>query len=169
MGIIGTALDSVSVHHGLGHHSFYLDLAGIINATKYNMIAIPFNLLSSAFAKTSICFFLLHVNQSKKRARFLYGMVGTMLMFTLAASILVFAQCSPVYALWTPSLSATNCLPAHINSTFGLAQSSTYQILSVSQYQLTRDSFYVHRRHHICFIPVDISRTYTPSSFSLSG
>jgi hypothetical protein len=119
-------MDSVAIHSGLGRHSFYLDMDQIMNATKFNMLAIPFNLLSSALAKTSICFFLLHVNQNKKSTYFLYAMMTIMLSLTSAACILLFAQCKPVYALWTTSLILTNCLPPNINANFGLAQSSTF-------------------------------------------
>jgi hypothetical protein len=119
-------MDSIAVHYGLGRHSFYLNEDQITSATKFNYFAIPFNLLSSTLAKTSICFFLLHVNQNKKSALFLYAMITIMLALTFAACILLFAQCKPVYALWTESLFFTNCLPPIINAHFGLSQSSKF-------------------------------------------
>jgi hypothetical protein len=140
---MGTIMDSVAVHNGLGRHSFYLSEDQNTNATKFNYFAIPFNLLSSTVAKTSICFFLLHVNQDKKSARFLYAMMTIMLTLTAAACILLFAQCKPVYALWTESLFFTNCLPPIINAHFGLAQSSTLVILDL-EYMLTGNSIHGH-------------------------
>jgi hypothetical protein len=119
-------MDSIAVHYGLGRHSFYLNEDQITSATKFHYFAIPFNLLSSTLAKTSICFFFLHVNQNKKSALFLYAMITVMLALTFAACILLFAQCKPVYALWTESLFFTNCLPPIINAYFGLSQSSKF-------------------------------------------
>jgi hypothetical protein len=119
-------MDSIAVHYGLGRHSFYLNEDQITSATKFNYFAIPFNLLSSTLAKTSICFFFLHVNQNKKSALFLYTMITVMLSLTFAACILLFVQCKPVYALWTESLFFTNCLPPIINAYFGLSQSSKF-------------------------------------------
>jgi hypothetical protein len=119
-------MDSIAVHYGLGRHPFYLNEDQITSATKFDYFSIPLNLLSSAVAKTSICFFLLHLNQNKKSALFLYTMISIMLALTFAACILLFAQCRPVYALWTESLFFTNCLPPIINAHFGLSQSSKF-------------------------------------------
>lgn len=79
--------------------------------------------MSSATAKVSVCFFLLHVNQNKRAAYFLYAVSALLLLFAAATCILLFAQCSPVRALWTPALRHL-CLPPNINANVGLAQSS---------------------------------------------
>jgi hypothetical protein len=153
-------MDSVAVHYGLGRHSFYLTEDQITSATKFNYFAIPFNLLSSTLAKTSICFFLLHVNQNKKSALFLYTMITIMLTLTAAACILLFAQCKPIYALWTGSLFFTNCLPPIINAHFGLSQSSTFTCILCWGSLLTTNSFYGHCGCHFRIISLNVPCTY---------
>jgi hypothetical protein len=121
-------LETASVKYGFGKHVFVLSDYEVTMATKFNMIAIPPNLLSSATAKISVCFFLIHVNQAKRSAYFLYGMAVLLMLSACAASIVLLTQCQPIAALWDLQIRLTtgNCLPPNINADVGLAQSGMF-------------------------------------------
>lgn len=126
MAILGCALETVSVRFGFGRHEFYLTSEQIVQATKYNMVAIPPNLFSSAMAKISVCLFLTHLKQDRMTGYFLYTMAVILFTFSTATSILLLTQCQPVQALWDKSLLATgqgHCLDPSVNGNVGLAQS----------------------------------------------
>jgi hypothetical protein len=125
LSLVGVALDSVAVYSGLGRHEEYLSTYRIIQAIKYKFLAISFNLMSSALAKCSICIFPIYVNQNGIPARILTATSVLLIIFALATITVLFARCTPVAALWTPSLRAGGaCIDANVNTDVGLTQSS---------------------------------------------
>ncbi|EMC93684.1 hypothetical protein BAUCODRAFT_75567 [Baudoinia panamericana UAMH 10762] len=129
VGVVGVCLDTVSVRHGLGRHEAFLTLDQIVQATKYNFIAIPFNLMSSALAKCSVCFFLIHVNQSKLAGRLLLAASILLVVFSTVTIAVLFGQCTPPQALWNPEVRATgNCINPSINAGVGLAQAAFFVV-----------------------------------------
>ncbi|KAL1968078.1 hypothetical protein VTN77DRAFT_2208 [Rasamsonia byssochlamydoides] len=129
---VGISLETVSVKYGFGRHESSLSTEQIVEATKFNMVAIPPNLLSSATAKISVCFFLLHVNQDKRTGYFLYGMASLLFLFSIASSIVLLTQCQPVAALWNPALRMTgHCLDPSVNTDVALAQSVFFCLADV--------------------------------------
>ena len=126
---MGVALDTIAVHHGLGKHELYLSLQQVEQATKYDFLAIPWNLMSSAVAKSSVCFFLIHVNQYKKGAWFLQGASLLLILFAAASIVVLFTQCDPANALWVLRLQEQGkCIDPKINAAVGLAQASEYSV-----------------------------------------
>jgi hypothetical protein len=123
LGVIAAALDTIAVQHGLGHHASDLTPSEITAATKFNFFAIPFNLMSSAIAKVSVCLFLIHININPHAGYVLYGVSIALPLLATATISVLFGQCTPASALWTRQ---GKCLSPSVNGTVGLVQSGTF-------------------------------------------
>jgi hypothetical protein len=108
------SLSTVSIYYGLGRHIYYLDLYQITEATKWNWIVRPIDIMSIPFAKVSISLFILRLlgPADKWQKWFLYVNMTLFTVVSLLGSILTFIQCDPPRALWDTVSHATCWNPA---------------------------------------------------------
>ncbi len=97
-------------------------------AVKYNILSTAVLVLSTMFAKASICFFLLRLlgdAAAKKRKIFLYSLLGVLFVYNIVDVISLFVQCSPTRKVWNRKLPGT-CWNPIIQEGFGLMQGGTF-------------------------------------------
>ena len=93
----------VICHYGFGRHVFYLSQSQLSHAVKYQHFAILSNILSTTFARISICMFLLSIFKIDRRWRGgLLALITFLVVSTIPIVVIIFAQCRPIRKLWYP-------------------------------------------------------------------
>lgn len=128
---------------GLGRHADHLTSENFLLSVKWVLIAAPFGIIGVAVPKLAVVIFLARVVGPTKhnQIRVLYFFVITLNILTALAAMLVFIQCSPPYAPWTPSVPHTCWNPAIVkHSSFFVA--GTYR-----PYKSTSNHSLIHLQH----------------------
>ena len=103
--IIAAAFLSAAVHYGLGQHAYYLEAKAIERATELAILFEPFCVVALSLPKVAVALVLIQISPpNKRRALFLYCLVISQILSSIVAISLLFTQCAPVQALWTPAL-----------------------------------------------------------------
>lgn len=104
--IAGDVMLAVCVSLGTGHHFAYVvekSEKQAVQAAKLLVSALPFGLVKTNLPKVVITMFILRVGGSKRKAKLWLWSINILLgVVTLLCVILLFAQCSPVSAVWWP-------------------------------------------------------------------
>ena len=101
------------VHCGLGRQQFYLELSPqlslhISQVVKWFTISDLLVILSTAFTRVSICFFLLRIFGTKLAwRRVLYSIMALSVATGLSGATVVLAECSPFQKIWEPLIPGT--------------------------------------------------------------
>ena len=100
---VGVAVVSEAVRWGYGRHQASLPLENVVQAVKYAWIAQMPIVLALTIARVSIAAFLLRLFAANKWLKwFLLVMTLVNTIFAILPLIMIFAQCTPVTALWDP-------------------------------------------------------------------
>jgi hypothetical protein len=118
----------VEVTHGYGRHDYYLGIQEAIVLMEYSVLATAVIVLSTMFAKASICFLLLRLlgdAAAKKRKIFLYSLLVVLFVYNVVDVISLFVQCSPTRKVWNRKLPGT-CWKPNVQEGFGLMQGGAF-------------------------------------------
>lgn len=94
--------------HGGGRHVAHLDPEEVKIGLKLNFVTQPVYLIATTASKVSIALFLLRIASDKGWKRFLWGLLGFMILYTFVAVLTVFLQCSNLAVLWDSTI-VTSC------------------------------------------------------------
>ena len=132
----------MAIHWGIGRHIQYLELAQIVTAVKFEILAQqPWGILAPTFARVSFSFYLMRfVGQSKPMKWALWQVIVVQTVVNLATlwdlpsklkfklnsylhcnSILILVQCQPLASLWDPSVKG-HCWSPEVPINIGYAQ-----------------------------------------------
>ena len=121
---------AVQLANGYGRHEAYLSPQERIMSKKYSLLTIVTLVLSTCFAKISICFFalrLLGIARARKRKTFLYMCIAVLLFGNLIDVISVLVQCRPVTKIWNPGLPGS-CWHPSVQQKFAYMQGGWFEI-----------------------------------------
>ncbi|TGO11086.1 hypothetical protein BTUL_0117g00010 [Botrytis tulipae] len=126
------------IHSGGGRHSYYLGIQGEINASKWSTLAqLPF-IIATTFTKVSICFMIVRITNSKRLVRFMWVMIGALIVINLMGFIVVAARCTPFEAGWNYYTIQGKCWPhkvlevqSYIQGVFSIVTDFTCTMLSI--------------------------------------
>lgn len=93
--------------HGGGRHVAYLDPEEVKIGLKLNFVTQPIYLIATTASKVSIALFLLRIASNKGWKRFLWGLLGFMVLYTFVAVLTVFLQCTNLAVLWDSTIVTT--------------------------------------------------------------
>ena len=124
---------SYQMLHGGARHLYYLLPDQVSTVLKLEIIGIPLGIMSQAFGKASVAFFILRLMSPATawRRRFLYINMGLYALASVLNCIFTFVQCSPVTALWEMVPNA-KCWNTNTYLDFSIFQSCKLSILMIS-------------------------------------
>lgn len=98
-------LVTVSIHWGMGQHTSLLSEEQQANALLYSTASFTPGILSFTIPKLGVTALLIRIlNPTPRFKVFLWVLVGSIDLIIFGCVIILFAQCSPTRALWTPSI-----------------------------------------------------------------
>lgn len=137
--LVSLGLTANDIHHGLGHHLYYLSVENIaLIGLEYHVIEIIY-VINTAIIKISACIFLLRImarGTSKILHYFLYIMMVLMMVLGVATAFVILFQCNPVQSGWDPRVKGT-CLSFPSILGIGYAQSGQYTVETKPRKPLT--------------------------------
>lgn len=147
----------VQITHGYGRHGYYLGKQELILQVKYDVMATALVVLSTMFAKASICFLLLRLlgdAAARKRKMFLYGLLVVLFVYNIVDVISLFIQCSPTKKIWNRKLPGT-CWEPKVQEGLGLMQGGVFvrPALSVCRGADTQELSLYSRLSYCLYIP----------------
>ncbi|KAJ5916916.1 hypothetical protein N7504_000931 [Penicillium tannophilum] len=127
--LIGLCLSTVMVRHGGLRHIQYLTMDQLEFVLKMEIVDQPFGVLSAMFGKISVALFICRVMgaTAKYRRYIVYVNIAIYVALSFVNIGVLFGQCKPTAALWTPALAAapsTKCLDASINTDLSILQAA---------------------------------------------
>ena len=98
---------------GGGRHLYYLTPVEQTLAFKFNWLSQPWAIFAFATGKVSVALLILRLIPPNNPwiKWLLYFVIVTVLVFDALGVIITFAQCNPVYALWTLGLQSSCWTP----------------------------------------------------------
>lgn len=106
--IICSAMMIAAVDAGLGRHPYYLKPEAVSKADKLSLILEPFGVIAFSLPKLAVAIVLIQIMPPNKwKAWFLYCLTGSQILSAVITCVLLFTQCLPTRALWTPALLPT--------------------------------------------------------------
>ena len=105
--ILGTALDLVEIHYGLGRHRYFLPEWHWIEFEKYSYGEWIQTFQTLMFTKISICFFLLRIPVEKHLIRPIQGTIVALVVSNVVLTLLWILQCNPVAKAWNKNTPGT--------------------------------------------------------------
>lgn len=99
--IIGTSLDFVEVHYGLGRPGYYLTQHQLHEYQKYTYGEWTQTFITLTLTKISICLFLMRIPITKSLIRPLQAAIVILVVSFLTLTLLWIFQCQPVSAAWS--------------------------------------------------------------------
>lgn len=99
--IIGTGLDFVEVHYGLGRPDYYLTQHQLHEYQKYTYGEWIQTFTTLTLTKISICLFLIRIPTTKSLIRPLQAAIVILVVSFLVLTLLWIFQCQPVSAAWS--------------------------------------------------------------------
>ncbi|EEA23150.1 hypothetical protein TMatcc_002011 [Talaromyces marneffei ATCC 18224] len=98
-------LVTVSIHWGMGQHSTLLSEEQERNALLYSTISFTPGIFSFTVPKLGVTALLIRIlNPTRRFTIFLWVLVGSMSLIIFGCVFILFAQCSPTRAVWTPAI-----------------------------------------------------------------
>ena len=136
-------LSAKATTFGLGRHADDLTSESFLLSVKWVLIAAPSGIIGVALPKLAVVIFLARVMGPTRRnqIRTLYFFAITLNILTALAAMLIFIQCSPPYARWTPSVPHTCWNPA-VTKHFSFFVAGTYR-----PYESTLNHSLIHLQH----------------------
>ena len=125
----------IETNYGLGKHFLVLlsDPIMYMNFAKVLYIHAIIVMVGVSTVKISIAFFLMRLSTTKQQSRFLYGIIGFIIILTLACAMTLILQCLPVEAAWDSSLrppplgtGTAKCYSTTIFRNLGMMNSGTH-------------------------------------------
>lgn len=107
--IMGASFVTAEVFNGLGRHEYYLEPSQRRNYQALAWADWVQVFITLLLTKISICLFLLRIVNSSKVTRFMYGLIGFMVLFTAVCVFLFLGICRPLKAYWDVGVQGT-CL-----------------------------------------------------------
>lgn len=107
MNLFNFIVQILAVQNGLGRHMYYLPLQNIVNVGLYFHIVEVLYVSTNAVNKISACLFLLRIldrSITKTLRRFLYILMGILLVCCIATAVIILIQCRPIQAGWDPRI-----------------------------------------------------------------
>ena len=105
--IIGSGLDIVQVHYGMGRHMFYLTEWQFIENQKYSYGEWIQTFQTLMFTKISICFFLLRIPVQKLFIRPIQAAIVILIVSNIVLTLLWIFQCNPIASAWNKNTPGT--------------------------------------------------------------
>lgn len=93
----------LEVRYGLGRHKYFINEDHYTYFLRYNWLDWNQVIITLAFCKLSICFFLLRISKFDKWRRFLYGVIAFLVLSHLPLELLFLLQCLPIDKNWHQS------------------------------------------------------------------
>lgn len=101
----------VGSFHGVGRHAAYLDIADTIIAVKTLVFGEFFLLSGLMFVKVSVLIFLLSIGGTNRWLRWvLHGNLVLIVTSTIAFTVVIWMQCTPVEGNWNPFVPGRKCI-----------------------------------------------------------
>ncbi|EED14894.1 conserved hypothetical protein [Talaromyces stipitatus ATCC 10500] len=98
-------LVTISIHWGMGRHDNTLTTEQERNALMYSTASFTPGILSFTVPKLGVTALLIRIlNPTPRFTFFLWVFVGTIDLIIFGCVIILFAQCSPTRAVWTPEI-----------------------------------------------------------------
>lgn len=97
---------------------------------KLNWVSQPFGIMAISIAKASVAFSILRFQAPNKwRTRVLYFIALSIVLLHSLDCVLIFAQCTPTRALWSPELAASaKCWAPDVLTTYAIVISSKSKV-----------------------------------------
>lgn len=103
---------------GMGRHEYYLTPKQKTNAVKLNIIGQPFGIMAFCVPKLAVALLIIKLMPPRIYGKwFLYSITISLIILSILAAIFLFIQCSPLEALWNPTISF-HCWPPSILSNY---------------------------------------------------
>lgn len=100
---IYAAIITVAVNSGYGSHADTLSSAQFIRAKKFNLASFIPGLLAIVVPKLAVVALLVRtMNPSVRQKWILWGSAGGSGMLLMGCVVILYAQCRPVWVMWTP-------------------------------------------------------------------
>lgn len=97
--------------HGVGRHTFYLDLPDVIIAVKTLVVGEFLLLLGLMFVKVSVLSFLLAMGATTRWLKWtLQANLFLIVSSTVAFCVVIWMQCTPVEGNWDPTVEGRKCM-----------------------------------------------------------
>lgn len=140
---------TIEVYYGVGRHWYYLTDDQRLNAVKWIWLSQPFSSWSAGFGKVSVALLLQRLmNRNRLQELVLWSTIASLLIVNLACTIITFAQCTPVQALWNRAILRSHCWNPVIQQDTGYFQSgktkSNVQFISWAAWFTSISVFLVH-------------------------
>ncbi|ORY11144.1 hypothetical protein BCR34DRAFT_514285 [Clohesyomyces aquaticus] len=97
---VGCAFFLRTVYLGVGRHFFAIPPQNLTELLMWVYIMGILNPISLCFTKLSIAFFLLSLTHRTRDRRFLWGMIGFLVIFMLFTFFSLILSCTPIQANW---------------------------------------------------------------------
>ncbi|CAD6593963.1 MAG: hypothetical protein ASARMPRED_008249 [Alectoria sarmentosa] len=92
------------VASGGGRHQFYLSKEQQLNSTKWNTLSqIPL-VVSNCLIKLSICFLIIRITNNRQLVKWMWALIGALVLVNGACFVNLLAQCRPIQAYWDYSI-----------------------------------------------------------------
>lgn len=123
-------LVTVSIHWGMGQHTSLLSDEQQRNALLYSTASFTPGILSFTVPKLGVTALLIRIlNPTPRFTIFLWVLVGSIDLVIFGCVIILFAQCSPTKALWTPTmhdLPGVRCWHPDVLAYYSIGAGGTY-------------------------------------------
>ena len=130
---VNTAFVLEHVKKGGGRHVYYLLQAEATEQRKWSTLAQLPLIFSTTLTKISLCLLIIRIANNKRLIRFVYGLIGSLILINLACFVELVAQCRPFVAFWDYSVKG-QCFSHDVLYIFAWIQGGEYwQHLRMSQ------------------------------------
>ena len=103
-----TSIFTADVKLGMGKPMADLDPQHQMDAVRMNIIGTPFGVVAYSLPNVSVAIFINRILMPKRwRKVLLYAITILQCVISGISCVLLFVQCSPVEALWNPTIPAT--------------------------------------------------------------
>ena len=106
---MGASFVTGEVFNGLGRHEYYLEPSQRRSYQALSWADWVQVFITLLLTKISICLFLLRIVNSSKVTKFMYSLIGFMVLFTAVCVFLFLGICRPLKAYWDVGVQGT-CL-----------------------------------------------------------
>ncbi|KAL1967283.1 hypothetical protein VTN77DRAFT_3329 [Rasamsonia byssochlamydoides] len=122
LGYVFASLISASVAAGTGRHSYDLTTDQLERALLLSTASFAPGILSFTVPKLGVVALLTRVMNPTPRFKvFLWVLVGGSGLIIFGCVIILYAQCRPTRALWTPTITGSRCWDASVLENYSLA------------------------------------------------
>ncbi|MCJ1264975.1 hypothetical protein MMC22_004850 [Lobaria immixta] len=129
--IFAVAVDIEQVKHGAGRHTYYLSSSEITKELEWHAFSQIQLFICTAFAKVSVCLFLIRIVNKKPLVRFLYALIAALVVMNGAVTIMLVTQCRPLRKVWEPKAKG-ECWGIHVVKGFGYAAGDSQTTIQIS-------------------------------------